>query len=117
MGIYLPNLEIPEYCGMCPVMDGETAECSIPGIDRSCNPYDGRYKNCIMLNTPPHGDLIDRGKLIKRLERQIEAHEKQARIADEKGIGYTKDMYIIDRNRDLISMLKALSAVIPAEEE
>lgn len=68
------------------------------------------------ISVPPHGNLGDLDALIATYERQIERHKEQAEKAAMKGTGYTNDMYIIDRNRDIISALKAAPTIIPAEE-
>ena len=68
------------------------------------------------ISVPPHGKLGDLDALIAVYERQIERHKEQAEKATMKGTGYTNDMYIIDRNRDIISALKAAPTIIQAEE-
>lgn len=68
-GIYIPGMEMPKYCGECHLIDGETCECSIPGIERTCNPYDGRYKHCPLGPVPDHGDLIERNALFAKVFR------------------------------------------------
>lgn len=64
----------------------------------------------------PHGKLIDADKLIERLQKQLNEASAKVKAMSEYDIGYTPDMYIVDRNRDIISILNAQAAFIPAEE-
>lgn len=65
----------------------------------------------------PHGKLIDANKLIDRLQKQLNEAQAKVRAMGEYNIGYTPDMYIVDRNRDMIASLNAQAAVIPEERE
>lgn len=113
MGIYIPNVRKPKMCMDCP-FDGAGRYCAVVRQYK----YAGGEKPCPIIQVKDHGRLIDADKLIATLKRQIQAHEKQAKRADEKGTGYTNDMYIVDRNRDFIAFLEAesISAVIPADK-
>lgn len=64
---------------------------------------------------PPHGKLIDANKLIDRLQKQLNEAQAKVRAMGELNIGYTPDMYIVDRNRDMISILIAQAAFLPEE--
>lgn len=64
---------------------------------------------------PPHGKLIDANKLIERLQKQLNEAQSKVRAMGELNIGYTPDMYIVDRNRDMISILIAQAAFLPEE--
>lgn len=66
---------------------------------------------------PPHGKLIDASKLIERLQKQMNEASAKVKAMGEYDIGYTPDMYIVDRNRDMIAILNAQAAFIPEEEE
>ena len=116
MSILIKDMEMPTSCGYCPfkylTMEGD--ECM---FDVAYTTYQSRPKDCPLIPIPPHGRLIDAGSLIAVYERKIERHKEQAEKAAMKGAGYTNDMYIIDRNRDIISALKAAPTIIPAEEE
>ena len=65
MRVIINGIEkFPTCCGECFIMDGETGECSVPGIERTCNPYDGRYDDCPMFPLrKAHGRLGDLGKV------------------------------------------------------
>lgn len=45
MPIHVLNIGLPEYCGICPVLDGETLDCQAGGSNDK-NVYDGRFANC-----------------------------------------------------------------------
>lgn len=64
---------------------------------------------------PGHGRLIDANKLIDRLQKQLNEAQAKVRAMGELNIGYTPDMYIVDRNRDMISILIAQAAFLPEE--
>ena len=66
---------------------------------------------------PPHGKLIDANKLIERLQKQMNEASAKVKAMGEYDIGYTPDMYIVDRNRDMIAILNAQAAFIPEETE
>lgn len=66
---------------------------------------------------PTHGKLIDANKLIERLQKQLNEAQAKVRAMGELNIGYTPDMYIVDRNRDMISILIAQAAFLPEEIE
>lgn len=55
--------KFPKFCGECFLMSGETCECSVPGVERTCNPYDGRYDDCPMSPLQAHGRLGDLSEL------------------------------------------------------
>ena len=67
-GIYIPNIEQPEYCAKCFAFDAETCECNL-GVKRTCNPFDGRYDHCTVFPVPDHGRLGDLDVLSERVEK------------------------------------------------
>ena len=108
MGIYIPDIKLPkDEPGAFQVI------VMYVGADRKLRAEcDGTHEVTIV---PPHGKLGDLDALIAVYERQIERHKEQAEKEAMKGTGYTNDMYIIDRNRDIISALKAAPTIIPAD--
>ena len=68
MRVIINGIEkFPQFCGECFLMSGETCECSVPGIERTCNPYDGRYDDCPMSPLKAHGKLGDLDALFKQV--------------------------------------------------
>ena len=62
MGVYIPNMKMPEHCGVCRfAVDGWCYAYGKPNIDALAN--DGRTNFCPLVPVPPHGDLIDRDAL------------------------------------------------------
>ncbi|MDO4861735.1 MAG: hypothetical protein Q3984_03605 [Eubacteriales bacterium] len=109
MGIYLPNMEMPRKGQMLVIFPDGTSYVCFNGMRE-------RLTQTTAVPVPPHGKLGDLDALIAVYERQIERHKEQAEKAAVKGTGYTNDMYIIDRGRDIISALKAAPIIIEAEE-
>ena len=126
MSILIKGIEMPTSCIACLLNFGEkrpeyglTIYCPysdgvISWRDKAFD--NGRLASCGIVPVPPHGKLGDLDALIAVCERQIERHKEQAEKAAVKGTGYTNDMYIIDRDRDIISALKAAPIIIEAEE-
>lgn len=108
MSIYIKGMEMPSF--------GNETIIRIQSGGGILDQY-GHYLNCEAVPVPAHGRLGDLDALIAVYERQIERHKEQAEKAAMKGTGYTNDMYIIDRNRDIISALKAAPTIIPAEDK
>lgn len=62
MGVYIKGMEMPEHCGVCRfAVDGWCYAYGKPNIDALAN--DGRTNFCPLVPVPPHGRLIDAGKL------------------------------------------------------
>ena len=58
MGVYIPNMKMPEHCGECRfAVDGWCYAYGKPNIDALAN--DGRTNFCPLVPVPPHGRLID----------------------------------------------------------
>lgn len=109
--LLIRGMELPRSCGYREVRiyrDGRVTEVDECGLDEVVG---------VAEPIPSHGRLGDIDVLIAMLERQINNHEKQAKMADAKGTGYTNDMYICDRNRDIISVLKVVPTIIPGNME
>ena len=67
MGVYIKSMEMPKNCMECPFSDHE-AWCLIPGDSKKryyC-PTEVKSEHCPLVEVPePHGDLIDRQKLLE----------------------------------------------------
>lgn len=89
MGIYLPNMEMPENCVCCD-MSHEDGWC--PAKQTYTDSY--TFKTCPLVPVPPHGDLIDRDKL------------------REKEFIHDGDAYAVVMSRDI----RNAPTIIPASE-
>ena len=84
MRVIIDGIEkFPRFCGECFIMDGETCECSVPGVERTCNPYDGRYDDCPMSPLQAHGRLGDLDKLADNMRSATAGMEHRAIIMHE----------------------------------
>ena len=64
MGVYIPNMKMPEHCGECRfAVDGWCYAYGKPNIDALAN--DGRTNFCPLVPVPPHGRLVDADALMK----------------------------------------------------
>lgn len=64
MRVIINGIEkFPLFCGECFLMNDESCECSVPGIKRTCNPFDGRYEDCPMKPLKASGKLGDLDEL------------------------------------------------------
>ena len=62
MGIYLRNMEMPKNCGTCFLRVGGCKQRMY---------MEQRPKYCPLVEIPtPHGDLVDRNKLLAEYDRQ-----------------------------------------------
>lgn len=58
--ILIKGMEMPEYCYDCPLHNSEYGSCNI--LDRATiDPP----RDCPLVEVKPHGDLVDRDKLLK----------------------------------------------------
>ena len=79
MGIYLPNMKMPESCCNCPL-----AKLSPTGENLFCNytlstvPWDDKPFDCPLTEVPPHGRLIDQKELMKRFCGHCDGYEECA---------------------------------------
>lgn len=95
MSVYIPGMEMPTSCRKCGLMmncdDCEGWECYCLPLKKSIGhlekfrdePYvltDKRRDDCPLLYVPEHGDLIDRDKLEKDIERYVGGEESRSRF-------------------------------------
>lgn len=67
MGVYIPNMKMPEHCGVCRfAVDGWCYAYGKPNIDALAN--DGRTNFCPLVPVPPHGRLIDADALAEKID-------------------------------------------------
>lgn len=85
MSVYIPGMEMPTRCGRCDMRipaydDGifDHYECCITAaiIDNIGEKMD----DCPLVPVPEHGDLIDRDKLEKDIERYVGGEESRSRF-------------------------------------
>ena len=73
-GIYLPGMEIPKGCAFCPFI----WKCEWDIHDPMS--ADHRLDGCPLIPVPDHGDLIDRDKLEKDIDKYIGGEESRSRF-------------------------------------
>ena len=107
MSVYIKGMEMPHNCDECrlcafiPVGDY--------GLYRKCLPLNAKAKitirraDCPLLPVPDHGRLIDADFIVKRLRKQIQ------------DVG--ADTELANRGREFISIIGAVSTIIPADKE
>lgn len=77
MDLLIKDMDMPKSCDICPFMttnDNLSVEdyrymyCGFPGIGEFVTDYEAtRHPDCPLFPVPtPHGDLIDRNKLLKK---------------------------------------------------
>ena len=75
MGVYIPNMKMPEHCGECRfAVDGWCYAYGKPNIDALAN--DGRTNFCPLVPVPPHGDLIDRDPFIDFIKTHWDSYDQ-----------------------------------------
>ena len=97
MSVYIKGMEMPENCLGCHLRDAMM--CAHGGSI----PSDARYSNCPLIPVPDHGRLIDADFIVKRLRKQIQ------------DVG--EDTELANRDREFISIIGAVSTIIPASKE
>ena len=70
MGVYIKGMKMPISCAMCPLchrsFDGNETKLACYGIKKWCDENMDRLNDCPLVEVPePHGDLIDRQKLLE----------------------------------------------------
>lgn len=87
-GIYIPGMEMPDSCLLCPLMNNQWQTCKLLGDDMDV-PLATRRSDCPLVLVPPHGRLIDADALIVELmDRGVEGlqtddwYEIQQVVAD-----------------------------------
>lgn len=84
MGVYIPGMEMPTSCMLCPfcVEEADPANgemCMVTGtLMPPCTRE--RLDNCPLIHVPEHGDLIDRDKLEKDIDKYIGGEESRSRF-------------------------------------
>ena len=114
MRVIINGIEkFPRSCGECFIMDGETCECSVPGVERTCNPYDGRYDDCPMSPLrKPHGRLGDLSEL-EAIMREGYEDLCQHPVAKDEDINKAVQLgFCMASGRIFLA-----ETVVPAEEE
>lgn len=74
MGVYIKGMEMPKSCDECRIMEFEDTNC-VPELFCGCpivfnahpQGVGHRPDYCPLVEVPPHGDLIDRDALMKKL--------------------------------------------------
>ena len=122
MGVYIRGMEMPKGCAFCRIGKRNGKKMGCPLCDEEWDIHDPmsadhRLDNCPLTPVPPHGKLIDASKLIERLQKQLNEARAKVSAMGEYDIGYTPDMYIVDRDRDMIAILNAQAAFVPEEGE
>ena len=92
MGVYI-NKEMPKSCSRCFRM----ASCRL--WKNIMHPEFNRHRDCTLVSVPPHGDLIDRDKLMQEMRLFIK-----------------ENMLSRDDARELLAMVDDAPTIIPAEE-
>jgi hypothetical protein len=100
MGIYLPNMEMPNTCYDCPFQTDECFGSIKCRYAKTWGSYSSRAVDCPLVPVPPHGRLIDGDKLNDYLKTA-------AIMAD----GEAKEAYI-----DARAEANTMPIIIPAEE-
>ena len=106
-GLYIPSMKKPTNCHDCPLVDTlENCPCrEMPDKDF----WDSFilsmtvHEKCPLIPVPDHGRLIDAYFIVKRLRKQIQE------------VG--EDTELANRDREFISVIGAVSAIIPADKE
>ena len=77
---YIVPRDKPHYCIGCVFLDRNYRDCKLQGIDY-CD-FNKQYKNCPLIELPPHGRLINADKLKSRLVLDEDASELKKIRAD-----------------------------------
>lgn len=78
-GIYIPGMVMPDSCTHFRfAVDGWCYAYGKPNVDALTN--DGVTNWCPLVPVPEHGDLIDRDKLEKDIERYVGGEESRSRF-------------------------------------
>lgn len=86
MSVLIPGMEMPECCQDCTFCDFETdyedgGYYVCHAIPKQIIPSSSeRQEDCPLIPVPEHGDLIDRDKLEKDIERYIGGEESRSRF-------------------------------------
>lgn len=85
MSVYIKGMEMPQSCYKCQMRrrDGMDIVCPVAHERFSVadvNILEYRLDNCPLVPVPPHGDLIDRDKLEKDIDKYIGGEESRSRF-------------------------------------
>lgn len=102
MGVYIPNMKMPEHCGECRfAVDGWCYAYGKPNIDALAN--DGRTNFCPLVPVPPHGRLIDADAEIERVQKLYD-----------KAVEKDPEMGCVNVYEGEIAVLQLAPTIIPA---
>ncbi len=85
MGVYIKNMDIPTNCWFCPIKSWDDNEYVCPFSGRTVKSGDvgvNRYEDCLLIELPDHGDLIDKNELMKRKQCVYEFGEYKLYAVD-----------------------------------
>lgn len=113
MGIYLPNMEMPQSCFYCPFREKVNPDDFVcmalnKEYEETFSVIERRHKDCPLIPVPPHGRLGDIDKLAKRIEYERYHH------------GHTDGLAARHHIAEYSHFLKAIAEVptiIPADTE
>lgn len=77
-GIYIPNMERPKRCEMCPLY--EEIKNGDPDWCKALHKALPEYSDCPLIPVPDHGRLIDADALEKDIDKYIGGEESQSRF-------------------------------------
>lgn len=110
MGVYLPNMEMPETCKLCYLSEFDPGYyayvCKPTGIriDYDMAKIDRPRKICPLVPVPPHGRLIDADELWVEINK----------ICDRRDAGIITDLTCVQQ---ILSALRHAPTSIPFEDE
>lgn len=116
MGIYLPNMEMPFCCLVCPCSGANTTDddnevwvCEASEL-RQITTEDGierRPEWCPLVHVPPHGRLGDLDVLIDKVIAKYLEHERKGELV----------FAAAEIKQDIVDLISNAPTVIPAESE
>jgi len=79
MGVYIKGMEMPSGCISCDFCNPFVEKPYCRRLMKRV-PKVTRLDNCPLVPVPPHGDLIDRDKLEKDIDKYIGGEESRSRF-------------------------------------
>lgn len=72
MSLYIPGSEMPKVCVDCPAEYDEYWCNLLKRSFHSANldPYEAKFKDCPLIEVPPHGRLVDETQILKLIDEQ-----------------------------------------------
>jgi len=95
MGVYLPNMEMPDKCGHCRF--ATAFECEV--TKNFITTFNVRQADCPLVPVPPHGRCVDADKLMQEMRLFVK-----------------ENMLSRDDARELLETIEDAPTVIEAEE-